>query len=116
VVTGNTGEPTGDAPPHAAEGQHPDQPDQAPPQARVRLAAAAVHADPLAVHGLQFGLDGEDEHLHIGQDVPAVAAAGVGNATGGRRRQINGAQDASAGHRPDMVGWAGARSDVSVPS
>jgi len=115
-VTGNTGEPTGDAPPHAAEGQHPDQPDQAPPQAGVWLAATAVHADPLAVHRFQLSLDREDEHLDIGQCVPAVAAAGVGNAAGGRRRQINGAQNASAGHRPDMVGWAGARSDVSVPS
>jgi hypothetical protein len=100
---GNAGEPTGNAPLHAAEGQHPDQPDQAPPQAEVRLAAATVHADPLAVHGLELRLDGEDEHLDIGQGVPAVTAAGVGHATSRRRRQISLAQDAGARHRPNMV-------------
>jgi hypothetical protein len=45
-----------------------------------------MHADPLPIHGLQFGPDREDEHLNIGQYVPAVAAAGAGNGAGGRRR------------------------------
>ena len=80
---GDTREPAGDAPLHAAKGQGPDQPDEAPPQCQVRLAAAAVHADPLALHGLQLGLDREDKHLEVGQGVPAVAAAGAGNTTGG---------------------------------
>src|SRR5215213_595443 len=40
---GNAGEPAGDAPLHAAAGQRPDQPDEAPPQSEVRLASAAVH-------------------------------------------------------------------------
>jgi hypothetical protein len=31
-----------------------------------------MHPNPLTVHGLQFGLDRKDEHLDIGQDVPAV--------------------------------------------
>jgi hypothetical protein len=46
-----------------------------------------MHANPLAVHGLQFGLDRKDEHLDIGQDVPAVTAAGAGTgrAEGGGR-------------------------------
>jgi hypothetical protein len=65
------------------EGQHPDQPNEAPPQGKIRLAPAAMHADPLVVHGLQFGLDRKDEHLDSGQDVPAVTAAGAGNGSGG---------------------------------
>ena len=80
----NAGEQTGNAPLHAAKGQHPDQPNEAPPQGKVRLAPTAMHADPLAIHGLQFGLDREDEHLDIGQDVPAVTAAGAGHGAGGR--------------------------------
>ena len=100
---GDTREPAGDAPLHAAEGQGPDQPDQAPTQREVRLAAAAVHADPLALHGLQLGLDREDEHLEVGQGVPAVAAPGSGDATGGGRKQIGGAGSAGARHRLNMV-------------
>ena len=38
-------------------------------------------ADPLAVHSLKLRLDREDEHLNVGQGVPAIAAAGAGNAT-----------------------------------
>src|SRR5215203_3831712 len=87
----------------AAESQGPDQPDEAPPQGEIRLAPATVHADPLPIHGLQFGLDRKDEHLDVGQGIPAVAAAGPGNASGRRRRQISGAQGAGAKHRPDMV-------------
>ena len=34
----------------------------------------------LTVHGLQLGLDREDEDLDVRQGVPAVAAAGAGNA------------------------------------
>src|SRR3712207_8083448 len=49
------------SPLHAAEGQRPDQPDQAPPQGEVRLASTALHADALPIHGLQLGLDREDE-------------------------------------------------------
>src|SRR5215218_4880173 len=88
----NAGEQTGDAPLHAAEGQHPDQPNQAPPQAEIRLASTAVHADPLTVHGLQFGLDREDEHLDVGQDVPAITAAGAGNGSGRRGRHLSATQ------------------------
>jgi hypothetical protein len=84
----NTREPAGDAPLQAAEGQRPNQPDQAPPQGQVRLAAAAVHADPLAVHGLQLGLDREDENLDVSQGIPAVTTAGAGNTAVGRRRQV----------------------------
>ena len=85
-------QPAGDAPLHAAEGQGPDQPNEAPAQAQVRLAAAAaVHADPLALHGLQLGLDREDEHLEVGQGVPAVAAAGPRQAPDRRREQVSGA-------------------------
>ncbi|HEX2299978.1 MAG TPA: hypothetical protein VHH34_15950, partial [Pseudonocardiaceae bacterium] len=32
---------------------------------------------------LQFRLNGEDENLDVGQDVPAVTAAGAGNGSGG---------------------------------
>src|SRR4051794_5153842 len=99
----NTGEPAGGAPLQAAKGQGPDQPDEAPPQGEIRLAAATVHADPLPIHGLQFGLNCEDKHLDVGQSVPAVAAAGPGNGWRGRRRQISGDQGASARHRPNMV-------------
>ena len=81
---GDTREPAGDAPLHAAEGQGPDQPDQAPPQREIRLVAAAVHADPLALYDLQLGLDREDEHLKVGQGVPAVAVAAAVEC--GRRR------------------------------
>jgi hypothetical protein len=63
-----------------------------------------MHADPLAIHGLQFGLDREDEHLNIGQYVPAVTAAAAGDRPGGRPRQISGAQDVGVRHRPNMVG------------
>jgi hypothetical protein len=38
-----------------------------------------VHADPLAVHGLQLSLDREDEDLNVGQGVPAITTAGAGN-------------------------------------
>src|SRR5689334_2169721 len=100
---GNAREPAGDAPLHAAEGQHPDHPDQPPTQAQVRLAPAAVHADPLPIHSLEFGLDREDEHLHIGQDVPAITAVGPGNTADRRWRQITGAQHTGVRHRPDMV-------------
>ena len=51
--------------------------------------AAAMHAYPLAVHGLQFRLDREDENLDVGQGVPAVATAGAGNTAVGRRRQVD---------------------------
>src|SRR3954467_6943502 len=63
---GNTREQPSNAPLHAPEGQHPNQPDHAPPQGEVWLAPAAVYADPLLVHGLQLRLDREDEHLNIG--------------------------------------------------
>src|SRR4051794_29023935 len=62
-----------------------------------------MHADPFAIHGLQFGLDRDDEHLHIDQYVPAVTAAGAGDRPGGRQRQISGAQDVGVRHRPNMV-------------
>src|SRR4051812_18925091 len=52
---GNAREQPGNAPLHASEGQYPDQPNEAPPQGKIRLASAAMHADPLAIHGLQFG-------------------------------------------------------------
>src|SRR4051794_22752125 len=97
----NTGEPAGGAPLQAAKGQGPDQPDEAPPQGEIRLAAATVHADPLPIHRLQFGLNREDKHLDVGQSVPAVAAAGPGNGWGGRRRPISGDQGAGARHRPN---------------
>ena len=63
---GNTREQAGDTLLQVAEGQRSDQSDQAPSQHAVRLAAAAVHANPLAVHGLQFRLDREDEDLDVG--------------------------------------------------
>ncbi len=85
----NTREPAGDAPLQAAEGQRPNQPDQTSPQSQVRLAAAAMHADPLAVHGLQFRLYREDEDFDVGQGIPAVATAGSGNMAGPRQRQID---------------------------
>ena len=81
----NTRQPAGNAPLQAAEGQRPDQPDQSSPQGKVRLAAAAVHAHPLPVHGFQLGLDREDEHFDVGQGVPAVTTAGSGDTTAGRR-------------------------------
>src|SRR5215213_5341247 len=110
---GNAREQPGDAPLHAPEGQHPDQPDHAPPQGKIRLAPAAMHPNPLAVHGLQLRLDREDEHLHIGQGIPAVTAAGPGNRPDGRRRQISGAQEAGVRHRPQMV-RRGQRTDLYV--
>src|SRR5215212_3454806 len=110
---GNARKQPGDAPLHAPEGQHPDQPDHAPPQGKIRLAPAAMHPNPLAVHGLQLRLDREDEHLHIGQGIPAVTAAGPGNRTDGRRRQISGAQEAGVRHRPHMV-RRGQRTDLYV--
>jgi hypothetical protein len=64
---GNARKQTGDAPLHAAERQHPDQPDQAPPQAEIRLAPTAMHANPLTVHRRQFGLDREDKNLNVGR-------------------------------------------------
>src|SRR3954466_8253566 len=69
------------------------------------LGTRMLHARPMeeTVHGLQLGLDGEDEHLNVGQDVPAVAAAGARNGSGGRQWQIDGAQDAGVRHRPDIV-------------
>jgi hypothetical protein len=80
----NAREQTRDAPLHAAERQHPNQPNEAPPQGKIRLAPTPMHPNPLTVHGLQFGLDREDEHLDIGQDVPAVTATGAGNGAGRR--------------------------------
>jgi hypothetical protein len=82
----------------------------------VWLAAPAVHADPLAVHGLQFGLDREEEHLDVGQDISAVASAGAGNATGRGRRQISGVQQAGARHSPNMAQQGGYPALVSVPT
>jgi hypothetical protein len=64
-------------------------PAQPAPQAEIRLAPTAVQAGPLAAHRLQFILGGKDENLDVGEDVPAVTAAGVGNATSRRWRQIN---------------------------
>src|SRR5918911_5646510 len=89
----NPREPAGDAPLQAAEGQGPDQPDEASPQDEVRLAATAVHADPLTVHGLQLRLDRKDEDLDVRQAVPAITAAAVGDAAGSRR--ISGAHSAA---------------------
>src|SRR5215210_4099892 len=100
---GNTREPAGDAPRQAAEGQGPDQPDQAPPQREIRLAAAAGHADPLPIHGLQLGLDRDDEDLDGGPCVPAVATAGARDTAGRRRWQGDEAACAGARHRPNMV-------------
>ena len=85
---GNTREQAGDTLLQVAEGQRSDQSDQAPSQHAVRLAAAAVHANPLAVHGLQFRLDREDEDLDVGKDIPTVAAVGSGNTAIGRRRPV----------------------------
>jgi len=68
-----------------------------------------MHADPLALHRLQFGLDREDEHLNVGQGVPAVAAAGTRNETSGRWRQIDGVQVAGTRHWPDMVSLSRSR-------
>ena len=42
------------------------------------VSPAAMHADPLAVHGLQFRLDCEDEHFDVGQRVPTVTTVGWG--------------------------------------
>jgi hypothetical protein len=52
------------------------------------VSPAAMHADPLAVHGLQFRLDCEDEHFDVGQRVPTVTTVGVGNTAVRRRRQV----------------------------
>jgi hypothetical protein len=79
---------------------------KAPPQGEIRLAATAVHADPLPIHRFQFRLDREDKHLDVGQGVPAVAAAGPGNASGRRRRSISGVQGIGARHGPNMVSLA----------
>ncbi|TDG27351.1 hypothetical protein [Paracraurococcus ruber] len=100
---GQAREPAGDAPPQAAEGQRPDRRDQALPQGRVRLAAMAMHADPLAVHGLRFRRDSEAGHRGVGRGVPAVAAAGIGNTASRRRRQADAAAQAGARQRPDRV-------------
>ena len=100
---GNAREPAGDAPLQTAEGQGPDQPDQAPPQDEVGLAAAAVHAHPLPLHGLQLGLDREDEHFDVGQGVPAVATVGTPNATGRRWQKSSGVRGSRARHWPNMV-------------
>jgi hypothetical protein len=61
-----------------------------------------MHADPLAVHGLQFRLDREDEDFDVGQGVLAVATAGSGHTA--NRRQVGIAAKAGARHRPNMVG------------
>src|SRR3954465_10834749 len=100
------GASTPSQPLRAAESQGPDQPNEAPPQGEIRLAPATVHADPLPIHGLQFRLDREDKHLNVGQGVPAVAAAGPGNASGRRRRSISGVQGIGARHGPNMVSLA----------
>ena len=76
----NTRQPAGDAPLHAAKGDSSDQPDEASPQGQVRFAAATVHTDPLALHGLQLRFDREDEDLDVSQGVPAVIPAGAGDA------------------------------------
>ena len=86
-----------------AEGQHPDQPDEAPPQGQVRLAPTAVHADPRAVHGLQLGLYRDDEHFNVGQGVPAVATVRTRNETGRRWQKSSGVRGSRAGHWPNMV-------------
>lgn len=70
---GETGQQAGDAPLHAAEGEHPDQPQHAPPKLGIWFAAAAMNADTLRVHRLQFGFGGVDEHLDVGERVPRVA-------------------------------------------
>src|SRR3954465_15747661 len=99
----NTRQPAGDAPLHAAKGERPDQPDEASPQAQVRFAAATVHTDPLALHGLQLRFDREDEDLDVSQGVPAVTSAEAGKVSGRRRRQIRRARGTGAGHWPNMV-------------
>src|ERR1051325_3410358 len=88
---------------HAAKGESPDQPDEASPQDQVRFAAATVHTNPLALHGLQLRFDREDENLDVSQGVPAVTPADAGKVWGRRRRQIRRAQGAGAGHWPNMV-------------
>jgi hypothetical protein len=69
----------------------------------IRLTSTAMHANPLAVHRLQFGLDRKDKHLDVGQDVPAVTAVGAGNATGRSGMTISGIGMAGTGHRSKMV-------------
>src|SRR3712207_9580076 len=76
----DTRQPAGDAPLHATEGQGPDQPDQAPPQGEVRLAATAVLADPLPGHGLHLRLDREHKHLDVAPVAPAIAPQRPGQA------------------------------------
>jgi hypothetical protein len=109
-------EQTGDAPLHGAETQHLNQPDQAPSQVEIRLTSTAMHANPLAVHHLQFGLDRKDKDLDVGQDVPAVPSARTGNATGRRGRQVSRAQEINARHPPNMVSGADAPLYVSGPT
>src|SRR5919199_3097332 len=86
-----------DAPLHAGEGQHPDQPENAPAQIRIWLAAAPVRAGALAVHGFQFGLCGIDEDLNLGERVPSIARLRPGDASGGVGNHITGAW---------VVGWS----------
>jgi hypothetical protein len=93
----HAGEETGDAPLHAAERQHPNQPENASAQVRVWLAAAAVSTGALAIHGFEFGLCGVDEHLDLGERVPSVARLRPGDASGGVGNHISGAC---------VVGWS----------
>ncbi len=107
---GHAGEPAREAPLQTAEGQGPNQPDQAPAQGEIRFAPTAVHANSLAFQGLQLGLNGEDENPDVGQGIPAIAAAGPGNAAGRRCGWIGGARSVEARHQPDRVSLRSAKS------
>ena len=86
---GDAGQEAGDPPLHAAEGQHPDQSQNASPQFRIRFATAAVNPDTLRLHSFQFGFGGEDEHLDVGEGVPRVALTGTEDAASRRRNHIS---------------------------
>src|SRR5512135_1679855 len=73
-----------------AEGEHPDQPQHAPPQVGIWFAAAAMNADTLRVHRLQFGFDGVDEHLDVGERVPRGARMRASDAASRERNHIRG--------------------------
>ena len=76
----DAGQETGDAPLHAAKGQHPDQPQYPPPQLSIRFATAPMNPDTLRLHRLQFGFGGEDEYLDVGECVPRVMLTGTEDA------------------------------------
>ncbi len=87
---GDAGQEAGDAPLHAAKGQHPDQPQYPPPQLSIRFATALMNPDTLRLHRRQLGLGGEDEHLDVGERVPGVALTGTGDAASRKRNHISG--------------------------